>query len=65
MSTEQERLNKLESEMIEVKIDVAVAKSDISMVKGKLDKIDTNISKLTWIVVAAVLGAILKSIGIF
>lgn len=62
MATEQEQLDVLKSEMIAVKIDVAVAKSDINMVKGKLDKIDTNISKLTWIVVGAVVLAILNSV---
>lgn len=62
MATEQERITNLETEMITVKIDVAVAKSDINMVKGKLDKIDTNINKLTWIVVGAVILAVLNSV---
>jgi archaellum component FlaC len=50
MATEQERIQKLEDEMLTIKIDVAVAKSDITGIKNKLDKIDLNVSKLVWLV---------------
>lgn len=60
MATEQERITSLESEMVLVKIDLAVAKSDIKMVKDKLDKIDVNINKLLWLVGGGIILAILK-----
>jgi archaellum component FlaC len=59
-TTEVERIEKLEEEMLLMKIDLAVAKSDISTIKGKLDKIDMNVSKLVWLVVGAVLLAIIN-----
>lgn len=57
-STLEGRVNSLEIRM-------AVAESNIQEIGKKLDKIDANINKLTWIVVIAVLGAILKSIGLY
>jgi hypothetical protein len=60
MATEQERIQKLEDEMLTIKIDVAVAKSDITGIKNKLDKIDLNVSKLVWLVVGSVVLAIIN-----
>lgn len=48
----------------QLEVRVAVLESNQKEVDKKLDKIDANISKLTWIVVAAVIGAVLKSVGL-
>lgn len=61
MPTDSERISVLEGEMVAMKVDIAVAKSDIQMVKGKLDKIDSNINKLLWLVGGAIILAILKA----
>jgi uncharacterized coiled-coil protein SlyX len=55
----------VEGRVTSLEIRMAVAESTIKEFGKKLDKIDTNINKLTWIVLAAVLGAVLKSIGLF
>lgn len=60
MATEQERITKLEGEVVTMKIQIAVAQTDIATVKGKLDKIDANVNKLLWLVGGALILAILK-----
>lgn len=55
----------IEGRVTSLEIRMAVAESTIKEFGKKLDKIDANISKLTWIVLAAVVGAVLKSIGLF
>jgi wobble nucleotide-excising tRNase len=52
----------LEGRLTSLEIKVAVLESNQKEVDKKLDKIDTNISKLTWIVVGAVVLAILNSV---
>lgn len=52
----------LEGRLTSLEIKVAVLESNQQAVDKKLDKIDTNISKLTWIVVGAVVLAVLKSV---
>lgn len=48
MPTEQERIGKLEDDMIDMKVRMGVAEGDIKAIKGKLDKIDHNVSKIIW-----------------
>lgn len=50
-----------EGRLTSLEIRMAVAESNIKEFRGKLDKIDNNINKLTWIVIGAVVLAILKS----
>ena len=64
METKQPEMT-LEGRVTSLEIRMAVAESTIKEFGKKLDKIDANISKLTWIVLAAVVGAVLKSIGLF
>jgi hypothetical protein len=52
----------LEGRLTSLEIKVAVLESNQKEVDKKLDKIDTNISKLTWIVIGAVVLAILNSV---
>lgn len=54
----------VEGRLTGLEIRMAVAESSIEAFGKKLDKIDANISKLIWIVVLAVLGAVLKTAGI-
>jgi archaellum component FlaC len=61
MATDQERIKKLEDEQVLMKIDIAVAKTDITSVKDKLNKIDQNVNKLLWLVGGAIILAILKA----
>jgi hypothetical protein len=44
---------------------VAIAENNITAINQKLDKIDANISKLIWLVMAAIVGAVLKQVGLF
>lgn len=62
MSSEvtKEEVAELRGEVGDLKIRVAVAESNISEVKSKLNKIDTNISKLLWLVGAAILAIIIN-----
>ena len=52
----------LEGRVTSLEIRMAVAESNIKEVSKKLDKIDNNISKLTWIIISAIVLAILGSI---
>jgi archaellum component FlaC len=61
MATDQERITSLESDMVQVKINLAVAQSDIATVKEKLNKIDVNVNKLLWLVGGAIILAVLKA----
>ena len=61
MATDIERISRLETEVGQMKIDIAVAQTDIQSVKNKLDKIDQNINKLLWLVGGAIVLAILKT----
>lgn len=56
------RVSSLENKNITQEIAIAVLKSNQKEVDKKLDKIDNNISKLTWIVITAVVLAILQSV---
>lgn len=47
------RVSNLETRM-------AVAERDIQTINQKLDKIDANVTKLIWIVMASVIGTVLK-----
>jgi hypothetical protein len=51
-----------EGRITSLEIRVAVAESNIKEFRGKLDKIDANINKLTWIVIGAVVLAIVNSV---
>lgn len=50
----------IEGRVTSLEIRVAVAESNIKEFGRKLDKIDANISKLTWIVISAVVLAVLN-----
>jgi predicted sugar kinase len=52
----------IEGRVTSLEIRVAVAESNIKEFGRKLDKIDANISKLTWIVISAVVLAVLNVI---
>ena len=52
----------IEGRVTSLEIRVAVAESNIKEFGKKLDKIDANISKLTWIVIGAVVLAVLNVI---
>lgn len=52
----------IEGRVTSLEIRVAVAESTIKEIGKKLDKIDANISKLTWIVIGAVVLAILNTV---
>jgi uncharacterized coiled-coil protein SlyX len=58
----ESRVSTLENKNITQEIEIAVLKSNQKEVDKKLDKIDNNISKLTWIVISAVVLAILNSV---
>jgi predicted sugar kinase len=51
----------MEGRITALEIRVAVAESNIKEFGRKLDKIDNSIGKLTWIVIGAVVMAVLKS----
>jgi hypothetical protein len=52
----------VEGRVSSLEIRMAVAESNIKEFGRKLDKIDNNISKLTWIVISAVILAVLQSV---
>ena len=54
-----------EARIASLEVRTAINETNIQELNKKLDKIDSSINKLTWIVIAAVVGAILKSIGLF
>ena len=56
----EEKFIALENRVNNLEIRVAVAERDIDSINQKLDKIDTNLSKLMWIVIVAVAGAVLR-----
>lgn len=49
----------LEGRVTSLEIRMAVAESNIAEVRSQLNKIDAGISKLTWIVISSVVGAVL------
>jgi wobble nucleotide-excising tRNase len=51
-----------EGRITTLEVKVAVLESNQKEVDKKLDKIDNNISKLTWIVISAVVLAVLQSV---
>lgn len=61
---DQERIAKLEDEVVELKIASEVNKRDIKEVKDSVSKIEGNTNKLVWLVgsfiILAVLSVILK-----
>lgn len=60
MATEQEQIDVIKADIVDVKIRLTVAESNIQEISKKIDKIDANISKLTWIVIGAVVLAVLR-----
>lgn len=58
----EERFSSLEAKVGNLEIRVAITENNIDNINKKLDKIDTNISRLTWIVVGAVVAAVLKMV---
>lgn len=60
-----QKLDNHESRINNLEIRTAINENNIDNLNKKLDKIDVGINKLTWIVVIAVLGAVLKSIGLY
>lgn len=61
MATEIERIDKLEGDMVDVRVRLGVAESDIKSVKETLKKIDHNISKVLWGVIGT-FGTVLLGI---
>jgi uncharacterized protein YPO0396 len=56
----EEEVRELKAQVNNHETRLVVAERDIENINRKLDKIDANTSKLLWIVVAAVVGALLK-----
>lgn len=56
----EERVLALENKTSNHEIRLAVAENNIDQINRKLDKIDANLSKVLWIMIAAVVGAVLK-----
>lgn len=56
----EHKVTNLEARVSNLETRMAVAERDIQGIIQKLDKIDMNLSRLMWIVVAAVMGAVLK-----
>lgn len=54
------KVTALEARVSNLETRMAVAERDIQGINTKLDKIDNNLSRLTWIVIVAVVGAVLK-----
>lgn len=48
MPNEQDRIKALENDVIDLKIRMGVAESDLRVVKDKLTNIDRGVSKLLW-----------------
>ena len=61
MNTE-DRILALETRQSTYEARLAVAETNIDNINRKLDKIDANLSRLMWIVLAAIIGAVLKSV---
>jgi uncharacterized coiled-coil protein SlyX len=53
-----------ESRITQLEIRTSINENNIDNLNKKLDKIDATLTKLSWLVMAAVLGAVLKSIGL-
>lgn len=62
MATEQERLDKLENDMIQMNLRMTLAESNIKEMGKKLDKIEGNTGKIIWILVSAIILAVLNMI---
>lgn len=62
MATEQERLDKLETDMIQMNLRMTLAESNIKEMGKKLDKIEGNTGKIIWILVSAIILAVLNMI---
>lgn len=58
------KLNDHDKRISNLETRVSIAENNITAINQKLDKIDSNISKLIWIVLAAIIGAVLRSIGL-
>ena len=65
VAANKQDISDLKSEVSNLKTRVAVAENNINAVFNKLDKIDSNTSKLLWIVIGAVVGGLLKLLGLF
>jgi hypothetical protein len=62
MATEQERLDKLETDMNQMNLRMTLAESNIDEMGKKLDKIEGNTGKIIWILVSAIILAVLNTI---
>jgi chaperonin cofactor prefoldin len=60
MATEQEQIDQLKSDVNDIKTRLAIAENNIEKIDQKLDKIDTNLNKVMWILITAVLLAVLN-----
>ena len=58
----EERIVKLEGDIVEIKIAVEVNKRDIKEVKDSVTKIEGNTSKLVWLVGSALIITLLNLI---
>lgn len=62
MSTDKERINKLEVDMVDVKTRLAVAESNIEEMSRRLEKIDSNTSWTVRLLLSGFIVAILNLI---
>lgn len=53
MQTEQDRITKLEDDMVDMKIKVGIHDSDITTLKAALGDINRNLNKVFWTVVGS------------
>jgi chromosome segregation ATPase len=60
MATEQEQIDLLRADVSDIKTRLAIAENNIEKIEQKLDKIDTNLNKVMWILITAVLLAVLN-----
>ena len=56
----EQKVDNHESRIGNLEIRIAINENNTANLEKKLDKIDNNISKLTWIVVSAVILAVLN-----
>lgn len=62
MMNDQERIAKIEDDVVELKIATEVNKRDIKEVKDSVTKIEGNTSKLVWLVGSALILTLLNLI---
>lgn len=62
MPNDAERIKSLEGDMMDVKIRLSVAESNIKEMGRKLDNIAANTNKIIWLVVSAIVLAVINSL---